>query len=603
MCDARLTGRTPGGAERSPAANPRQRATAGCATLLIVSALRSRRIASLLAAPVLRATGAAIAAVAAMPAVSAAAPAPTPSNALTATMASSATNAANPTNAANVPSTSPGANPVWRGGPFVFQSAGTPLAELLRDFGAHHGIPTVVSARVDDRFIGTLPPGAAQTTLDALSERYRLSWYFNGQTLNIYKASEATRRVVPLRYAPPDDLLAHLRGAGVLHARHCVARAIPATRALEIAGVPACIDTVTMLARYVERDAREQQESEETIKIFPLKFATADDTRYFYRGQEVVVPGVVSVLKDLILGAGPLVATAASASVDGSEADSAAAVATAARAGTPRFSADPRRNAVIVRERRRNLPIYGDLIAQLDVRPRLVDISVAIIDVNASDIAELGVDLSGSARLGGFGSVALNGPTQEGESGTFTTVIGDTNRFMLNLNALERNSKARVLSRPSIVTLDNMQAVLDRSVTFYTKVAGEKVAKLESVTTGSLLRVTPRLVPGEEKGREQVMLTLNIEDGGEARNERASRSEVPSIRNSSIATHATLQAGQSLLLGGFVQDAQHEHERKIPLLGDLPFIGRLFSSTSHRNDSVMRLFLIKAEPAAGLPGA
>lgn len=206
---------------------------------------------------------------------------------------------------------------MWRGGPFAFQSAGTPLAELLRDFGAHHGIPTVVSAQVDDRFIGTLPPGAAQTTLDTLAERYRLSWYFNGQTLNIYKASEATRRVLPLRYASPRDLLAHLHDAGVLHPRHCVARAIPATHALEIAGVPACVETVSMLADYVERDARDQQESEETIKIFPLKFATADDTRYFYRGQEVVVPGVVSVLKDLIQGAGPLIATSSTTDATG----------------------------------------------------------------------------------------------------------------------------------------------------------------------------------------------------------------------------------------------------------------------------------------------
>ncbi|BDD91102.1 type III secretion protein [Pandoraea sp. NE5] len=507
---------------------------------------------------------------------------------------------------AHAPRVSPG-TPVWRGGPFVFQSAGTPLAELLRDFGAHHGIPTVVSPHVADRFIGTLPAGAAQATLDALSERYRLSWYFNGQTLNVYKSSEATRRVMSVRYASPSDLLGHLRNAGVLHPRHCVARAIPATHALEIAGVPACIETVAMLADHLERDARDQQESEETIKIFPLKFATADDTRYFYRGQEVVVPGVVSVLKDLILGAGPLGATAAASASPGASAgaglDARLPPATGSRSGTPRFSADPRRNAVIVRERRRNLPIYGDLIAQLDIRPRLVDISVAIIDVNASDIAELGVDFSGSARLGGFGAVSLNSQTQSGDSGTFTTLVGDTNKFMVNLSALERNSKARVLSRPSIVTLDNMQAVLDRSVTFYTKVSGEKVAKLESVTSGSLLRVTPRLVPQEGDGREQVMLTLNIEDGGEVRSERNSRNEVPTIRNSSISTHATLQAGQSLLLGGFVQDAQHEQERKIPLLGDLPLIGRLFSSTSNRSDSVMRLFLIKAEPAADLPSA
>ncbi|VVE19122.1 Type III secretion system outer membrane protein SpiA [Pandoraea pneumonica] len=488
--------------------------------------------------------------------------------------------------------------PLWQGGPFLFQSAGTPLAELLRDFGAHHRVPTLVSALVTDRFVGTLPPGSPQATLDALSERYRLSWYFNGQTLHIDKASEAARQVTSLRYASPDDLLSHLRNAGVLHPQHCVARAIPAARALEIAGVPACLETVKMLAEHLERDARDQQESEETIEIFPLKFATAADTRYSYRGQEVVVPGVVSVLQDLILGAGPLVPVAG-ATTDVTQSPP--------RANTPRFSADARRNAVVVRERRRNLPLYADLIAQLDVRPRLVDISVAIIDVNASDIAELGVDIAGSARFGGFGTLSLNsGQLRDdggGDQGTFSAVVGDTNKFMVNLSALERNSKARVLSRPSIVTLDNMQAVLDRSVTFYTKVTGEKVAKLESVTSGSLLRVTPRLVPDEASGHEQVMLTLNIEDGGEIRSPRDSRNDVPSIRNSAISTQATLQAGQSLLLGGFVQDTQHEQESKIPLLGDIPFLGRLFSSTTNRNESVIRLFLIKAEPTTGEPKA
>ncbi|WP_176399096.1 EscC/YscC/HrcC family type III secretion system outer membrane ring protein [Pandoraea sp. PE-S2T-3] len=494
--------------------------------------------------------------------------------------------------------------PVWRGGAFLFQSAGTPLAELLRDFGAHHRIPTIVSAQVTDKFIGALPAGTPQVTLDALSERYRLSWYFNGQTLHIYKASEVARQVVSLRYASPDQLLSHLRSAGVLHPQHCVARAIPAARALEIAGVPACLETVAMLAEHLERDARDQQESEETIEIFPLKFATAADTRYFYRGQEVVVPGVVSVLQDLILGAGPLVAVA------GEAAGAAGTPASPPRANTPRFSADARRNAVVVRERRRNLPLYADLVAQLDVRPRLVDISVAIIDVNASDIAELGVDIAGSARLGGFGTLGLNSNRMRGDNGadandqgTFSAVVGDTNKFMVNLSALERNSKARVLSRPSIVTLDNMQAVLDRSVTFYTKVTGEKVAKLESVTSGSLLRVTPRLVPDDAGGLDQVMLTLNIEDGGEIRSARDSRNEVPTIRNSAISTQATLQAGQSLLLGGFVQDTQHEQESKIPLLGDIPFIGWLFRSTTHRNESVIRLFLIKAEPTSGEPKA
>ncbi|MGI2126589.1 hypothetical protein [Shewanella oncorhynchi] len=164
---------------------------------------------------------------------------------------------------------------------------------------------------------------------------------------------------------------------------------------------------------------------------------------------------------------------------------------------------------------------------------------------------------------------------------------------MMRLNALEKNSKAKVLSRPSVVTLNNVQAVLDKNVTFYTKLEGDKVAKLESVTTGSLLRVTPRLI--DEVGHQAVMLDLNIQDGQQS--QAVSRSEpLPQVQNSEISTQATLKSGESLLLGGFVQDRDETTQNKIPLLGDLPLLGGLFRSTDHHTQSVMRLFLIKAEP-------
>ena len=182
-------------------------------------------------------------------------------------------------------------------------------------------------------------------------------------------------------------------------------------------------------------------------------------------------------------------------------------------------------------------------------------------------------------------------------SDNFSTVIGNTGNFMVRLNALEQNSKAKVLSRPSVVTLNNVQAILDKNVTFYTKVEGEKVAKLESVTTGSLLRVTPRIV--NEKHHQRVMLSLNIQDGqqtGQQKKAIGTNDALPQVENSEIATQATLKTGESLLLGGFVQDKNKTVENKIPLLGDIPLLGGLFRSTNHSTQSVMRLFLIKAEP-------
>ncbi|WP_422649742.1 T3SS structure protein EscC [Cupriavidus sp. H18C1] len=93
------------------------------------------------------------------------------------------------------------------------------------------------------------------------------------------------------------------------------------------------------------------------------------------------------------------------------------------------------------------------------------------------------------------------------------------------------------------------------------------------------------------------MLTLDIQDG---RQEPPANNieQLPQVRNSGIATQAILRPGQSLLLGGFVEEKQRQGQRKIPLLGDLPLVGSLFRNETRENLSVVRLFLIKAEPHA-----
>ena len=63
-----------------------------------------------------------------------------------------------------------------------------------------------------------------------------------------------------------------------------------------------------------------------------------------------------------------------------------------------------------------------------------------------------------------------------------------------------------------------------------------------------------------------------------------------------MTTEATLSAGESLLLGGFIQDKESSSKDGIPLLSDIPVIGSLFSSTVKQKHSAVRLFLIKATP-------
>ncbi|RXV65290.1 EscC/YscC/HrcC family type III secretion system outer membrane ring protein [Burkholderia stabilis] len=462
--------------------------------------------------------------------------------------------------------------------PFFLSTRGMKLSDVLRDLGANYRTPVVVSSQIEGSFIGSVEADRPEAALDRLARLYQLAWYYDGLTLYVYRAQEVSSALVTPDYLSPSTLISQLRAAGLLDTRKCMVQEIPASNAIEARGVPICIERITQFAKRLDEQTINRDQNQESVKLFRLLYATATDTAYAYRSQQVVVPGVVSVLKDMAQGrALPL------ADNQGQQ--------PASDRMLPMFAADARQNAVIVRDKQANMKLYNDLISELDRKPKLVEISVAIIDVNAQDLSMLGVDWSGAVRIGG-GSVSFNSGG-EPDSGSFSTVVSNTGQFMVQLSALEQNAKAQILSRPSVVTLDNMQAILDRNITFYTKVSAERVAKLESISTGSLLRVTPRVIG--DPGAQEIMLTLMVQDGRQT-DPLSKQEPLPQTLNSEIATHALLKEGQALLLGGFVQDELSEGERKIPLLGDIPLLGNLFKTRHKSQRHTVRLFLIKAEP-------
>jgi type III secretion protein C len=459
---------------------------------------------------------------------------------------------------------------------FVFSTHGAKLASVVRDMGASYDVPVVVSPRVDCPFIGRIDAMPFERALDSLASLYRLAWYYDGQTVYVYRADEVDADLYTPAYLPVDTLMAQLRDTRLIGAGRCNVHPVSGSNAIQVQGVPVCVERVTQFLKRVDEQKLDRERNEEGIELFPLKYAAATDATYDYRNEHVIVPGVVSLLREMTQGRTP-------------ELNNDKATHVASDSVLPMFSADSRQNAVLVRDKKINLPLYANLIAQLDHKPKLVEISVTIIDVDEQNLGQLGIDWAATTRIGG-GAVTFNGTSSPGD---FSTVVGDMGAFQVRLSALEQEAKARVLSRPSVLTLDNLQAILDRNITFYTKLVGENVAKLESVSTGSLLRVTPRVI--ESDGHADIMLSLSIEDGRQT--DAVSRAEpLPQTLNSEVTTQALLKAGQALLLGGFVQDEEREGTRKIPLLGDIPVLGKLFGTTQKAGRRAVRLFLLKAEP-------
>lgn len=472
------------------------------------------------------------------------------------------------------------ANIPWHdGSPFFLSSRGSKLTNVLLDLGANYDVPVVVSSRIDEPFIGVIQQLSPAQALDHLARQYKLAWYYDGQSIYIYKAYEVSNQLITPTYLTVDTLISQLKSSNILDPRYCRVRAVPASNALQAEGVPICLQRVETLAKRIDEQKLNHDQNQEGIRFFPLKYASVADTNYSYRDQVVVIPGIVSMLKEMAQGR-----TLPLKENQGQQQP--------ADRSLPMFSADIQQNAVIVRDRKINMPLYESIISEFDHKPALIEISVLIIDVDAQNISELGIDWSVSTKIGG-GSISFNASGQP-DSDDFSSVISNTGNFMLRLNALQKNAKAQIVSRPSVVTLNNMQAVLDRNTTFYTKLVADKVAKLESISTGSLLRVTPRLI--DENGRKEVMLKLMIQDGRQL--SAGNQTEpLPMTQTSEVATQTLLHAGQSLMLGGFVQNEESEEERKIPLLSEIPILGNLFRSTQNNNRSAVRLFLIKAEPA------
>lgn len=455
----------------------------------------------------------------------------------------------------------------WAGNDFSLQTRGMALSAVLESLAESYNTPVYISPDIRGRFSGHISPDAPDKILQSLMIQNNLVNYYDGNTLYIYPASQTGHLVLALKTLPGGVFIHYVRQRGLNAARVCEVHRIPGVNAVDITGVPMCLQRLRQLADMLDSDMSRRADDAIDVALVPLRYASAADENYQYRDQTVRVPGVVSVLREMG-GSGGKVEGLAS--------------------GLPEFSADPRQNAVLIRDRSVNIPGYKKLIAGLDHRPEMIEIAVMIIDVDAGEINQLGIDWSATRSLGG-GDFSFNGPDGAGEG--FSTLVGNTSDFMVRLNALERTSRACVLSQPSVVTLNNVQAVLDRNVTFYTKLEGTKESRLASVTTGALLRVTPRLL--NEDGHQEIMLNLNIQDGQQ--NTPLSQEEpLPQILSSEIASQATLQAGEGLLLGGFRQDKDVQAEKKLPLLGDIPVIGRLFRSDASQKHSVVRLFLIKA---------
>lgn len=352
----------------------------------------------------------------------------------------------------------------------------------------------------------------------------------------------------------------------------------------------------------------------EVVKVFRLKFASA-------RQVVEVLKGVLATGEDKI-STSTATAPVTNMSASGEGSSPRQTGTTTITVGSSSLIADETQNALIVRAKPAQIRQIESVLADLDARRAQVLIQAAIVEVSGDNAAQLGVQWAAGDPSAGVGLVNFNNAGASIVDIATAAVTGDVaaagigqgaaigfgsskkdskgNRTFYGalIQALNTVTDANLLSTPSILTLDNQEAkiVVGQNVPFITGSTGTSgsgvsnpFTTIERQDVGITLKVTPSLSDGGT-----VRLDVEQEVSSVVPSADGINSSDIITNKRSIKTTILADDGQTIVLGGLVQDDVKKSVSKVPFLGDIPGIGVLFRSTS--DTRVKRNLLVFLQP-------
>ncbi len=250
--------------------------------------------------------------------------------------------------------------------------------------------------------------------------------------------------------------------------------------------------------------------------------------------------------------------------------------------GTARIVADDTKNAVIVWGNDTEQETLARLISSLDSTPVQVLLEATIAEVSLNDELEFGLrwffenaNVAGTFSDTDTGSVSANFPG--------LSLIFNGASPAAAINALNSITTVNVVSSPSLVVLDNQEASLQigdevpiatQQVVDTSTLDAPVVNTISFRDTGILLNVKPRVSSGG-----QVILEIEQEVSSVS-NTTTSGIDSPTISQRRIETSVIVSDGQTIALGGLIQESNNRTNAQVPGAGDVPVLGALFRNRS-----------------------
>lgn len=483
----------------------------------------------------------------------------------------------------------------WKSSGYTLVARQMPIRSALESFSVAQGIPILMSDRVAGVLSGDFKGVAPADFLDRISAVHNLTWYYDGTALYIYTVGEMGSTLIDLKYMKAGEVLAMMVELGVEDSRFPLKTASNG-ELIMVSGPPRYVMLVSEMIARADKLREQRTFTAVETRIFPLRHTWADDVSFNVTSPEstATIRGVARLLEEIMNGgSGP-----APVREGGNTNDTDRLAANTDAAFRPVIRPDNRMNAVIVRDTATRIPMYERLIADLDRPQKLVEIGITVLELSQEDALDwqLSLKVSGAKDEfeGAAGQNAANifnsaGLAGKGLAGALT-YLGDDVSVSASLTALREKGKARSISRTSILTLNNMAAEMTDTQSYHARVVGTEVASLEEVSAGTKLQVKPRIVRSAETNvPDRVWLSMELQDGGF---EAITVDAMPMTRTSSLETQAAVLEGHSIMLAGYLRDIKESGGWGIPYLRDIPWIGWLFGGSSHRNETVQRMFIL-----------
>lgn len=387
-------------------------------------------------------------------------------------------------------------------------------------------------------------------------------------------------RVFSVRNAASEQVLGILKP--LIDPRVGVITPYPAAHQLVVTDWRSNLERIASLLRQLDRP--QEVPGSGSTQVIYLRHANADEVVKVLRGlsQEGAVP---------VEGAGE---------AEGKDRP----VVPAAGGSGIRLEYEEGTNAVVMVGPDSELAAYRAIVEQLDIRRAQVVVEAIIAEVSDSSAQELGVqwlfaDEKFGAGIVNFGSNGVNiasiaGAAASGDNEALGDLLSTTTgatagighfgggfNFAMLVNALKGKSGFNLLSTPTLLTLDNAEAsiLVGQEVPFVTGSVTQNNANpyqtIERKEVGVKLRIKPQINIDNSVRLDIVQEVSSIADTSSASDVITNKRE--------IKTKVMVEDNGLVILGGLISDELSTSDQRVPLLGDIPYLGRLFRSDATRN--------------------